>query len=87
MNNELLGRPKPKFGISEDAEDEMLHYQELFQRSNTKPSAQVIREPKLKRQQSNENEDKKKKISDIDLTPTTAMRPMIVVRKIRCKIV
>ena len=61
--------------------DEMLNYQELFHRSNLQPSAQVIREPKVKRQQSNENEEKKKKSSTIDMTETTVMRPMIIVRE------
>jgi hypothetical protein len=84
MANNLQVHPKPKFGVSEDAEDEMLNYQELFHRSNIQPSAQVIREPKIKRQQSNENEDKKKKYSNIDLTETTVMRPVIIVRKIAC---
>jgi hypothetical protein len=82
MDNDLQVRPKPKFGISDDAEDEMLNYQELFHRSNLQPSAQVIREPKIKRQQSNENEEKRKKFSNIDLTQTTVMRPVIIVRKI-----
>jgi hypothetical protein len=84
MDNDLRVRSKPKYGISDDAEDEMLNYQELFHRSNIQPSAQVIREPKIKRQQSNENEDKKKKYSNIDLTETTVMRPVIIVRKIAC---
>jgi hypothetical protein len=84
MANHLQVHPKPEFGVSEDAEDEMLNYQELFHRSNIQPSAQVIREPKIKRQQSNENEDKKKKYSNIDLTETTVMRPVIIVRKIAC---
>jgi hypothetical protein len=82
MDNDYQVRPKPKFGISDDAEDEMLNYQELFHRSNMKPSAQVIREPKIKRQQSNENQEKKPKYSNIDLSETTVMRPMIIVRKI-----
>jgi hypothetical protein len=81
MDSDLRVRPKPKFGVSEDAEDEMLNYQELFHRSNIQPSAQVIREPKTKRQQSNENEDKKKKSTNIDLTQTTVMRSVIIVRK------
>ncbi|CAF2858976.1 unnamed protein product [Rotaria sp. Silwood2] len=82
MNDDLRARPKPKFGISDDAEDEMLNYQELFQRSNIQPSAQVIREPNIKRQQSNEDEEKKKKFSNIDLTQTTAMRPIIIERDV-----
>ena len=81
MNNDLRVRSKPVFGASDDAEDEMLNYQELFHRSNTQPSAQVIREPKTKRQQSDENEEKKKKSTNIDLTQTTVMRPVIIVRK------
>ena len=81
MNNDLRVRPKPIFGISDDAEDEMLNYQELFHRSNIQPSARVIREPKLERQQSNINEDKKRKHSTIDLTETTVMRSAIIVRK------
>lgn len=82
MNNDLQLRPKPKYGISDDAEDELLNYQELFQRSNLQPSAQVIRESKVKRQQSDENKDKKKKTSNIDLTQTTVMRPVIIVNKV-----
>ena len=82
MNNDYQVRSKPKFGISDDAEDEMLNYQELFHRSNMQPAAQVIREPKVKRQQSNENEEKKKKSSNIDLTQTTVMKPTIIVRKL-----
>ncbi|CAF0756663.1 unnamed protein product [Adineta ricciae] len=82
MNNDLQVRPKPKFGVSDDDEDEMLNYQELFQRSNLQPSAQVIREPKIKRQQSTENEDRKRKTSNIDLTETTVMRPIIVERDV-----
>jgi hypothetical protein len=85
MDNDYQVRPKPKFGISDDAEDEMLNYQELFHRSNMQPSAQVIREPKIKRQQSNENQEKKAKYSNIDLTETTVMRPMIIVRNFRIK--
>ena len=81
MSNDLRVRSKPVFGVSDDAEDEMLNYQELFHRSNTQPSAQVIREPKTKRQQSNENEENKKKSTNIDLTQTTVMRPLIIVRK------
>ena len=79
MDNYFQVRPKPKFGVSDDAEDEMLNNQELFHRSNLQPSAQVIREPKVKRQQSNEHEEKKKKSSTIDLTETTVMRPTIIV--------
>ena len=82
MNNDYHVRPKPKFGISDDAEDEMLNYQELFHRSNMQPAAQVIREPNVKRQQSNENDERKKKCSNIDLTQTTVMRPTIIVSKI-----
>lgn len=82
MDNDLQLRPKPKYGISDDAEDELLNYQELFQRSNIQPSAQVIREPKIKRQQSEENHDKKKKSSNIDFTQTTIMRPVIIVRNL-----
>ncbi|CAF1214756.1 unnamed protein product [Rotaria magnacalcarata] len=82
MDNDLRVRPKPKFGISDDAEDEMLQYQELFQRSNLQPSAQVVREPNIKRQQSNENEDRKKKHSNIDLTQTTVMQPHIIERDV-----
>jgi hypothetical protein len=81
MDNDLRVRSKPKYGISDDAEDEMLNYQELFHRSNTQPSAKVIREPTTKRQQSTENDEKKKKSSNIDLTQTTVMRPIIIVRK------
>lgn len=79
MNNDLQARPKLRYGVGDDVEDEMLNDQELFQRSNMKPSAQVIREPKVKRQQSTENEEKKKKTSNIDLTETTVMRPVIIV--------
>ncbi|CAF3346867.1 unnamed protein product [Rotaria sp. Silwood1] len=82
MNNDLQARPKPKFGISDDADDEMLNYQELFQRSNIQPAAQVIREPNIKRQQSNENEDKKKKFSNIDLSETNVMRNIIIERDV-----
>ncbi|UJR33978.1 hypothetical protein I4U23_021394 [Adineta vaga] len=82
MNNDLGVRPKPKFGVNDDDEDEMLNYQELFHRSNLQPSAQVIREPKVKRQQSNENEDKKRKAPTIDLTQTTVMKPMVIERDV-----
>ncbi|CAF3655986.1 unnamed protein product [Adineta steineri] len=82
MDKDLGMRPKPKFGISDDAEDEMLNYQELFNRSNMQPSAQVIREPKVKRQQSNENDDKKRKPPNVDLTETTVMRPVIIERDV-----
>ena len=81
MNNDLGVRPKPRFGVSDDVEEEMLNYQELFLRSNTQPSAQVIREPQVKRQQSTENEEKKKRNATVDLTQTTVMRPVIVVRR------
>jgi hypothetical protein len=82
MSDNYQLHPKPKFGVSDDAEDEMLNYQELFRQSNMEPAAKVIREPKIKRQQSNENQEKKAKYSDIDLTETTVMRPKIIVRKI-----
>ena len=77
MQNDFPVRPKPQFGVSDDAEDEMLNYQELFRRSNTQPSAQVIRE--AKRQQSIENEGTKKRNPTVDLTQTTVMQPVIVV--------
>ena len=79
MDNQSGLRPKLKFGVGDDAEDELLQFQELFQRSNMKPAAQVIREPKTKRQQSTEEEEKKKKTTSIDLSETTVMRPLIVV--------
>ena len=79
MNDNLGMRPRPKFGTGDDVEDELLQFQELFQRSNMTPAAQVIREPKTKRQQSTEDEEKKKKTIPIDLTETTVMRPVIVV--------
>lgn len=79
MNDNFGLHPRPKFGVGDDAEDELLQFQELFQRSNMKPAAQVIREPKTKRQQSTEDEQTKKKTTPIDLTETTVMRPVIVV--------
>lgn len=79
MDDNLHGRPKLRFGVGDDVEDELLQFQELFRRSNAKPAAQVIREPNIKRQQSNEDEEKKKKAPPIDLTETTVMRPVIVV--------
>lgn len=82
MNNDLRVRPKPKFGDSDDAEDEMLNYQELFQRSNLQPAAQVIREPKVKRQQSDEHDDKKRKSPTVDLAQTTVMQPVVFVRDV-----
>lgn len=83
MNRELQGRPKPKFGVSEDIEDEMLQYQELFRRSNMEPAAQVIREPKTKRQQSDEENTSSKRNIPVDLTQTTVMRPLIVVKQLK----
>ena len=38
MNDYLRVRSKTKFGISDDAEDEMLNYQELFHRSTIRTS-------------------------------------------------
>ena len=38
MNGDLRVRSKTKFGISDDAEDEMLNYQELFHRSTIRTS-------------------------------------------------
>jgi len=83
MNDNFGLHPRPKFGVGDDAEDELLQFQELFQRSNMKPAAQVIREPKTKRQQSTEDEQTKKKTTPIDLTETTVMRPVIVERDVR----
>jgi hypothetical protein len=80
MNNDLRVRPKPIFGVSDDAEDEMLNYQELFRRSNMQPSAQVIREPNVKRKETNVDEETTKKSCAVDLSETTVMRPTIVVR-------
>ena len=80
MNRELQGRPKPKFGVSDDLEDELLNYQELFRRSNMEPAAKVIREPTVKRQQSNETEEKAKRIPPIDMTESSVMRPIVVVK-------
>ena len=82
MSSDRGVRPKPKFGVSDEIEDEMLNYQELFHRSNMQPSAQVIRESKIKRQQSHKTDDKKMKLSTDDSIQSTVMRSVIVVTKI-----